>query len=342
MSKAVACLVAGVCVSLIGLTPLVGGGQGSTASAVSLCARGGPVAGLDNEQAANARLVVATVRSVVAKSDRNDVQPAAVIAVMTAYQESKLRDLANPRVPGSNQQPGASGIGTDHDSVGLFQQRTSWGTVAQRMDPVWATTTFVDHLLAVTGWRTLPPAVAAQAVQGSAYPDAYAQWQPRAQQWVTDVERGSAATCGGSGLSVAGSSSLPSGFRLPAGTSHAATVAVTFALAQLGKPYVFGAVGPNAFDCSGLTMAAWAAAGVRLPHYTVTQADLGTPVAEPSLLRPGDLVFIPGSDGTMAAPGHVGMYVGHSLIVEAPQTGEDVKLVPLASFKPIAAMRHYG
>jgi cell wall-associated NlpC family hydrolase len=117
---------------------------------------------------------------------------------------------------------------------------------------------------------------------------------------------------------------------------------VTFALAQLGKPYVFGAAGPEAYDCSGLTMQAWAAAGVVLPHYTITQAELGTPVADPSLLRPGDLVFIPGSDGTMRAPGHVGMYVGRGLIIEAPQTGDVVKLVPLSSFEPIAAMRHYG
>ncbi|MDQ1749626.1 MAG: hypothetical protein QOE71_682, partial [Pseudonocardiales bacterium] len=66
-------------------------------------------------------------------------------------------------------------------------------------------------------------------------------------------------------------------------------------LAQLGKPYVFGSTGPDSYDCSGLTMAAWAAAGVPLPHYTVTQASAGTPVATTESLRPGDLVFIPGA-----------------------------------------------
>jgi peptidoglycan DL-endopeptidase CwlO len=342
VTKALGLLAAAIFVPLVGVTVLFGaGGSAGTATALVLCATSGPVTGLNDEQAGNARLIVAVVQNDVAQSDPNAVEPASVIALMAAYQESKLRDLANPNVPSSASQPGASGTGSDHDSVGLFQQRVSWGTVAQRMDPAWATAAFVDHLLAIPGWQSLPPGDAAQAVQGSAFPDAYAQWQHAAQGWVAQVERGPAAMCGGSGLSVLGRTSLPPGFSLPLGTSHAAALAVTFAVSQLGKPYVYGAAGPDAYDCSGLTMAAWAAAGVVLPHYTVTQAQLGTPVADPSLLRPGDLVFIPGSDGTMQAPGHVGMYVGHDLIIEAPQTGDVVKLVPLASFKPIAAMRHY-
>lgn len=343
MSKAVGGFAAAIFVPLIGITVLFSGGQaGSTAAAFALCATSGPMAGLDDEQAGNARLIIAVVQNVVAQSDPDSAESAAVIALMAAYQESKLRDLANLHVSGSSRQPGASGSGTDHDSVGLFQQRASWGTVAQRMDPVWATTAFVTHLLAVPGSRSMPPGDAAQAVQGSASPDAYAQWQHAAQAWVTQIERGPGTACGGSGLTVSGSASLPPDFTLPLGTSPAAIVAVTFALAQLGKPYVFGAAGPTAYDCSGLTMTAWAAAGVLLPHYTVAQAELGTPVADVSLLRPGDLVFIPGSDGTMQAPGHVGMYIGGGLIIEAPQTGDVVKLVPLASFTPIAAMRRYG
>ena len=89
-------------------------------------------------------------------------------------------------------------------------------------------------------------------------------------------------------------------------------------------------------------MAAWAPAGVQLPHYAPSQAGLGTPVSSPELLLPGDLVFIPGADGTMQAPGHVGMYLGQGDIIEAPQTGDVVKIVPLTAFGPVAAMRHYG
>lgn len=58
--------------------------------------------------------------------------------------------------------------------------------------------------------------------------------------------------------------------------------------------------------------------------------------------NPGDLVFIPGSDGIMQAPGHVGMYIGNRRIVETPQAGQDVKVVRLGAFRPVAAIRHFG
>lgn len=127
-----------------------------------------------------------------------------------------------------------------------------------------------------------------------------------------------------------------------AGETEAERTAVTFALAQLGKPYVFDAAGPNAYDCSGLTMAAWAAAGVTLPHNAAAQWHEGTPVADPSLLSPGDLILIPGADGTWNPPypGHVGMYIGGGYVIEAPQTGDVVKIVPLSTFGPIIGMRH--
>jgi cell wall-associated NlpC family hydrolase len=91
-------------------------------------------------------------------------------------------------------------------------------------------------------------------------------------------------------------------------------------------------------------MAAWAAAGVALPHYTVAQYQLGTPVAAPSLLTPGDLIFIPGSDGSLNPPNpqHVGMYLGAGLVIEAPQEHDVVKIVPLDGFGPVVGIRHYG
>ena len=337
--------IAGAAVGAL-LIPLLGisvvstnGDASASASVAALCMTAGPVAGLDAEQAANARLIVAVTQQQLSARPTATTDRAALIALVTAYQESRLRDLANPHVPGSTAAPGASGLGSDHDSVGLFQQRATWGTVAQRMDPAWATTAFLNHLLAEPGWATLPPGAAAQAVQNSAHPTAYAAWIPTAQTWLQEIADGP-QTCGASSTGGRGTTILPRGYSLPAGTSAAAATAVTFALAQLGKPYVYGATGPDTYDCSGLTMAAWAATGITLPHYTVTQAELGTPVAAPDLLQPGDLVFIPGDDGTMAAPGHVGMYIGQGLIIEAPQSGEDVKLVPLTTFGPIADLRH--
>ena len=78
---------------------------------------------------------------------------------------------------------------------------------------------------------------------------------------------------------------------------------MAFALAQIGKPYVFAASGPNAYDCSGLTMAAWGKAGVQLPHFAAYQYNMGHHVSR-SQLEPGDLVFFyPGIQ-------HVAMYIG--------------------------------
>lgn len=107
---------------------------------------------------------------------------------------------------------------------------------------------------------------------------------------------------------------------LPAGTSQAA-IAVRYAFAQLGKPYVWGAAGPGAFDCSGLVMRAWGAAGVSLPHYTYSIWRVGRQITR-SQLRPGDLVFPHGL-------GHVQIYIGGGNVIEAPHTGALVRIRPL-------------
>lgn len=99
-----------------------------------------------------------------------------VVAIATALQESYLRNLANWYYPDSLDLAN-DGVGADHDSVGLFQQRPSagWGTVAQCMDPAYAARRFYEKLGAIAGWQSLPLTAAAQAVQVSAFPDAYAK-----------------------------------------------------------------------------------------------------------------------------------------------------------------------
>ena len=96
--------------------------------------------------------------------------------------------------------------------------------------------------------------------------------------------------------------------------------AVAFAFAQIGCPYVFGGTGPcnDGFDCSGLTQAAWAAAGVAIPRTSEEQA--GLPAVPESDLEPGDILEFLGD-------GHVGIYVGNNELIDAPQTGEDVQEV---------------
>jgi cell wall-associated NlpC family hydrolase len=120
----------------------------------------------------------------------------------------------------------------------------------------------------------------------------------------------------------------------------AAKIAVQWAYAEIGKPYVWGAAGPDSFDCSGLTQYVWAKAGVYLQHYTGDQWNEGTHVSV-SQLEPGDLVFFVGSDGTWAVPGHVGIYIGNGEMIDAPYTGVDVRIDSISQPDYVGAVRPY-
>jgi cell wall-associated NlpC family hydrolase len=114
--------------------------------------------------------------------------------------------------------------------------------------------------------------------------------------------------------------------------SGRAATAVRFAMAQVGKAYSYGAAGPNAYDCSGLTMRAWGMAGVGLPHSSSAQQGSGMRVSE-SELRPGDLVFY------YSPVSHVGMYIGNGLIVNALNPSAGVRVSALHSMPYSGAVR---
>lgn len=101
--------------------------------------------------------------------------------------------------------------------------------------------------------------------------------------------------------------------------------AVSYAEQQLGKPYLFGGTGPSAFDCSGLVMMAYRAAGVNIPRTSQEQWKLLPHVAANKVI-PGDLVFFAGSDGTPTAPGHVGLVIGKNTMIEAYATGTPIRV----------------
>jgi cell wall-associated NlpC family hydrolase len=126
-------------------------------------------------------------------------------------------------------------------------------------------------------------------------------------------------------------------YTLPA-TSGTAAVAIAFALRQVGKPYRWGAAGPDAYDCSGLVYAAYAAAGIRIARTTFGWRQDG-PQVPLSQIQPGDLLFSAGSDGTPADPGHVVMYLGGGQVIQAPHTGEDVQVDPLGLAGVVVAAR---
>jgi len=320
----------------------------ATASAAGApCGPGGPaqdVAGqpLDAEQLANAQAIVATT------AQKHLPARAAVIAVATALQESSLRNLPHG----------------DRDSLGLFQQRATWGPSNLRLDPAASTGLFLDALEKVPGWPALPTAVASEQVQHSAFPGAVAKWEPAAsalvaKYWppatVTAAVPSAAASpatttatatdCpgqGSDGMSLPGTTASPAGYAAPSSGPQA--IVARFALAQLGEPYVWGATGPDAWDCSGLTMAAWAAAGVTLPRTTFAQVLTGSPVTSATGLQPGDLIFTAGLDGTPSSPGHVGLFLGDvdgvPSLIHAPRTGRPVQIQAVSAWRgQIVAVR---
>ena len=113
----------------------------------------------------------------------------------------------------------------------------------------------------------------------------------------------------------------PAGLRLPPANSRAG-IAVRAALSRLGRPYVWGATGPEQFDCSGLTQWSYARAGIHLDRTTYQQIYDGIPIPR-SHVRPGDLVF--------PTAGHVQLAIGNNLVVEAPQPGATVRISPLGT-----------
>jgi cell wall-associated NlpC family hydrolase len=187
----------------------------------------------------------------------------------------------------------------------------------------------------------MPTTDAAQAVQRSGFPTAYAKWQTEAQALATAFTGNLTCTPADSGDNTAAIAAANAAhYRIPAGTPAPIVAVINFALAQLGKPYAYGTAGPASYDCSGLIQAAYATIGVKLPRTTFDQVKAGTPVYGTNQLRPGDLLFIPGTDGTPQAPGHVGMYLGDNLLIQAPSTGDVVKISPLNQWTvSLAAMR---
>ncbi|MEU1074019.1 MULTISPECIES: NlpC/P60 family protein [unclassified Streptomyces] len=125
-------------------------------------------------------------------------------------------------------------------------------------------------------------------------------------------------TGAGSGSGTGSGSGSGSGAPSSPTTSTKAAQALAFARDQIGKPYVWGATGPSSYDCSGLTQAAWKAAGVDLPRTTWDQVKTGTRVATDDL-RPGDLVFFYDDIS------HVGMYIGNGMMIHAPKPGAYVR-----------------
>ncbi|MCU1686121.1 MAG: hypothetical protein JWQ81_6860 [Amycolatopsis sp.] len=201
----------------------------------------------------------------------------------------------------------------DRDSLGIFQMRPSmgWGTVAQVTDVGYEINKFYDVLLAVPGWAQMRPGEAAQAVERSQFPDRYNMWEPMAATLVQNLGQVVDAVGCGQGLGAA----LP--------PSKVAASAIQFALSQLGKPYIWGATGPDSYDCSGLMLRAYGAAGITLDRVSQDQYKDGA-MLPVRTAQPGDLLFLANDPSNPATIHHVMMYLGGNKVVEAQQTGVPV------------------
>ncbi|MFF3538537.1 C40 family peptidase [Streptomyces sp. NPDC002466] len=317
---------------------ILGGGKGK----VSVPGLGNPA-----EQVPNAKTIQATgvAMNIPARGQ--------IVALATTLQESGLRNLTYG----------------DRDSLGLFQQRPSqgWGTANEILDPVYSSTKFYEGLKKVSGWQSLSVTQAAQAVQRSGFPEAYAKWEPLATALQKAIEpllskaggaspspspSGSGSTdapvpstaggctSGGDGtdFGTIPAGAVPAGYKIPADAPPKVRTAIRWALGQLNTPYQWGGSctdshGPDPMgrcDCSSLMQQAYKAAGVTLTRTTYTQVKEGKAVSVDAL-RPGDLIF---TEGTAQVPEHVGMFIGQGLIVHAPRTGDVVRITTLASWKP--------
>ncbi|WP_329127386.1 C40 family peptidase [Streptomyces sp. NBC_01465] len=291
------------------------------------------------EQIPNARVIVATgVQLKVSARGQ-------VIALATALQESGLRNLS----------------GGDRDSLGLFQQRPSqgWGTRAQILDPVYAATKFYRALKSVKHWEQLRLTDAAQKVQKSAFPGAYARHEalatalqqaiaPTLGSPIASTYTTSSATrrCGHEvSIDPGTSGQLPAGYQIPA-APVAVRTAIRWALDQLGTPYQWGGTCTNPHgseprdrcDCSSLMQRAYGVAGIELPRVTYDQVKVGRPVAV-SAIRPGDLIF---TVGAASRPEHVAMAIGNGLLVQAPRPGRSVDVVKIDLESVLAVRRITG
>ncbi|MEV6209552.1 NlpC/P60 family protein [Kitasatospora sp. NPDC051914] len=282
-----------------------------------------------------------------------------VVALATALQESGLRNINYG----------------DRDSLGLFQQRPSqgWGTPEQIMQPVYASTKFYEALKKVNGWESMTITQAAQAVQRSGFPDAYAKWEPLAtalQQAIAPLlpgagpgataspgpgsspapttpgianpspSGGGCSTTGGdgTGFGTIPAGSLPEGYAIPSDAPAQVQTAIRWALGQLGTPYQWGGTCTNSHGAD--PMGRCDCSSLMQLAYKASGITLSrttyTQVSEGTAVSVDALR--PGdllfTRGTALRPEHVGMFIGSGLVVHAPKTGDVVKISTLASWRP--------
>ncbi|MGZ4551748.1 MAG: C40 family peptidase [Blastococcus sp.] len=269
------------------------------------------------EQVNAARVVLDRQKAAVAGAEKDAAAAQSQLKAMAG----QIRQLARSAYTGGGIDVSQLDVMMTSKSADAFvSQLGTLDAIAGHTNDVVAKVSKASHAAAVARAKADAAATQAQATF-----DQVAAKQKDLQAKIADYKRQYAALTAPQqavvNLTAAGSSVAPSAAPAPTGAAQAA---VNTALAQVGKPYVWGAAGPDSFDCSGLMQYAYSAAGISLPHSSSAQSTMGVPVSRDAL-QPGDLVFF------YSPVSHVGMYIGNGQMVHAATSGEPVKVVSLDS-----------
>ena len=306
-------LTAALSASLAGtLTPATAA-PGNAADAKTLVEQTGAQLSQLDEQIHQAEAVVAQQQQAATDAA---AQAAAAQAAVDAY-GPQLQAIAKSGISGSTSSRLAAFL-TSESAGDLVDQMTTLDMIASHVQGV---------ISAVAAAQAQADAAQAAADEAAAQAQSslaqlqqqQAQLQQQADQYQADYQRLSAAEQTQVNAALAGPSlGAPDADVIVSGVaSDVIATAIRTALARVGKPYVFGASGPNGFDCSGLTSFAYAAAGISLPHSSAAQSRLGIAVSR-SDLQPGDLVYF------YSPVSHVGLYIGNGMMVHARTYGQPV------------------
>jgi cell wall-associated NlpC family hydrolase len=292
------------------LAPMsAGAAPGSSAQAADLVRKAAEQLTVVDEQVHQAELTVAAQQEAAAGAA---AEAAAARDALAAY-EPQLRAIAQSGYTGKTQSRFAAFL-TSESATELVQQMTTLDMIAEHTNSVVSEAAAAQD--AAQQAQAAADQAAATAQAGLTQLEAQqAEVKRQIAAYQADLARLSAAEQARVTTAVAGRSlAAPRNLPLPPG---AAGQAISTALAQVGDPYQHAASGPDAFDCSGLTSYAYAAAGIALPHSSRAQSALGTQVSRAEL-QAGDLVFF------YTPISHVGLYIGNGMMVHARTYGSPV------------------
>jgi peptidoglycan DL-endopeptidase CwlO len=266
--------------------------------------------GLD-EQIQQAELIVANEQ----KAAQDAATKAAAAQAALAAFEPQLRAIAQTGFTGGTQSRVAAFL-TSNSATDLVQQMTTLDVIADHTEALITQVAAAQQAAAKA--KADADAAAAKATASLAtLQDQKKTLQTKAATYQASYNRLTAAQQTAVTNALAGPTLTVSASSLPRPANATIALIIKTALDQVGKPYVYGSAGPNGFDCSGLTMFSYAAAGIALPHSSKAQSEMGVPVSRADL-QPGDLVYF------YSPVSHVALYIGNGMMVHARTYGKPV------------------